>query len=222
MNGKNVKLLIIAAHPDDIELSMGGTICKYTNANVEVICYHTTNGVYTDIYNNPVRNFDEILDTTHRSLGLLGVKNENIFFNEDSNATELHINKKVISQIQKIILERGITEIFTHMEKDTYHQDHMQTHLIAMAASHRYINNIYCFESIFNFADGLMIPNTYIDISDSIDRKCESLRLHKTEYEKFKGEAWIESVRSLANYRGIQIGVKYAESFDVLKSVRAI
>ena len=213
-------ILAIGAHPDDLELSMGGTIYKLSRASSDIICYHTTNGVYTDIYEEPVREYKEIIDSTTKSLSLLGVKPENIFFNQDTNATELKVNKKIISDIQKIIIDNNITDIYTHMEKDTYHQDHIATHLITMAAARRYINNIYFFECVFNFEE--LVPNSYVDVTDCIDLKCDALRMHKIEYDKFNGEEWIESVKSLANYRGMQIGVKYAESFSVKKQLRKI
>jgi LmbE family N-acetylglucosaminyl deacetylase len=215
-----MNVLVIAAHPDDIELGMGGTLCKLVKVSDNIICYHTTNGVYTDIDEKPVRTFEEIVETTYKSLSLLKMNSENILFNKSTNATDLHVNKKIISDVQKLILKYHITDVYTHMEKDTYHQDHMATYLIAMAAARRYINNIYCFESIFNYADGLMVPNSYVDISDVINLKCDSLRCHKTEYDKFSGEEWIESVKALAKYRGIQVGVKYAEAFSVKKQLR--
>jgi N-acetylglucosamine malate deacetylase 1 len=217
-----MNVLIIAAHPDDIELGMGGTLFKLTQKAETIICYHTTSGVYTDIYEKPVRNFSEILETTIKSMAILNLKPENILFNKSTNATDLLVNKKNISEIQKLIIKYKITDIYTHMEKDTYHQDHMATHLIAMAAARRYVNNIYCFESIFNYAEGLMVPNSYIDITDAIEKKCESLRCHKTEYDKFNGEEWIESVIAMAKYRGIQVGVKYAEAFNVKKQLRFV
>ena len=70
---------------------------------------------------------------------------------------------------------------------------------------------------MFNFAGGLMIPNYYIDISKYIDKKMKSLRYHKTEFEKFGGEQWIESFVSLAKYRGMQVNTQYAEAFYVVK-----
>ena len=107
--------------------------------------------------------------------------------------------------------------IFTHTNPDTYHQDHRNTHFISMAAARRFVHNIFLFELYFNYAGGLMIPNSYIDISNYIDKKCEALRYHKPEYEKFGHEKWIEDVKSLARYRGMQANVNYAEAFHVMK-----
>ncbi|MHA1696607.1 MAG: PIG-L deacetylase family protein [Candidatus Helarchaeota archaeon] len=211
-----MSILFIGAHPDDIELGCGGAICYFTERNYSVYCYHLTNGVYSDIYGNIVREFDEILETTTKSLGILGVKKENIFFT-DIPATELKINKERISELQKLIIEKEITTIFTHPNPDTYHQDHRAAHNITMAGARRYVNNIFLFEIIFNYASGLMIPNYYIDISKYIERKTKALRLHTTEYNKFDGERWIDSIISLAKYRGIQVSTEYAEAFYVMR-----
>jgi len=211
-----LSILFIGAHPDDIELGCGGTICYYTERKYEVYCYYLTNGEYTDINGNDVRNFEEIYNSTKNSLSVLGVKEENMSFNEIP-ATRLTVNKEIISELQRFIIDKNVQMIFTHPNPDTYHQDHRATHNITMASARRYVNNIFFFEIIFNFASGLMIPNYYVDISNCIDKKTEALRYHKTEFDKFEGEKWINSIISLAKYRGIQVGTDYAEAFYAMK-----
>ncbi|MEE9379442.1 MAG: PIG-L deacetylase family protein [Candidatus Lokiarchaeia archaeon] len=211
-----MSILFIGAHPDDIELSCGGAICYFLKKKNEVYCYHLTNGVYSDIENKTVRDFDEILSTSKKSLGVLGVKEDNIFFT-DIPATQLQVNKNRISELQKFILKHKIEVIFTHPDPDTYHQDHRAAHNITMASARKYVNNIFLYETIFNFAAGLMIPNYYIDISEFIEKKKNSLKFHKTEYEKYGGEKLINSIISLAKYRGIQVDVDYAEALYVMK-----
>ena len=56
----------------------------------------------------------------------------------------------------------------------------------------------------------------YVDISDYIERKVESLKMHVTEYRKF-GESWITGVTCRAGFRGYEIGTDYAEAFEVLR-----
>lgn len=50
-----------------------------------------------------------------------------------------------------------------------------------------------------------------------IKKKKQSLRYHETEYNKFGGENWINSIVSLAKYRGIQVEIEYAEEFYLMK-----
>ncbi|MBN1800208.1 MAG: PIG-L family deacetylase [Candidatus Lokiarchaeota archaeon] len=211
-----MNILFIGAHPDDIELGCGGSICYFLKKKHEVFCYHLTSGVYSNIYGEVVRTFEEIIAATNKSLGVLGVKKENISFTEVP-ATELKVNKEMISGLQKFIIDHDINMIFTHPNPDTYHQDHRAAHNIAMASARRYVNNILLFEIIFNFASGLMIPNYYINISKFIEKKQQSIRHHEIEFNKFGGEKWIDSITSLAKYRGTQAEVDYAEAFYVMK-----
>ena len=213
-----MSVLFIGAHPDDITLGCGGTICKFIEDEEEVYCYYLTNGVYKDLDGTLVRDFEEILDTTEKSLGIFGIKKENISFT-DVPATRLQVNNEQISELQKFIIENDIKIIFSHPDPDTYHQDHRAAHNITMASARRYVNNIFLFEIIFNYAAGLMIPNCYSDITKYIEKKNKALRMHKTEYYKYDEEEWIDSVNSLAKYRGRQIGTKYAEAFYVMKYV---
>jgi len=209
-------ILFIGAHPDDIELSCAGTICYFIEKKCDVYCYHLTSGVYSDLEGKTIRDFEEILNTTNKSLGILGVKEKNILFT-DVKATQLKVNKERISELQKFIIDKDINTIFTHPDPDTYHQDHRAVHNITMASSRRYVHNILFFESVFNFASGLMIPNYYVDISKYIHKKNDSIRFHETEYNKFGGEKVIDSIISLAKYRGFQVGTDYAEAFHVMR-----
>ena len=211
-------ILFIGAHPDDIELGCGGAICYFVEnkPNYELFCYHTTNGVYSDINDEKVRDFEEINETTRKSLSSLGIKKENIYFS-NTPATQLKIEKESISEIQKLIIAQNIKIIFTHSNPDTYHQDHMNTHFISLAAARRYVNNIIVYELYSDNAGGLMAPNSYIDISKYIEKKCNAIRYHKTEYDKFGKEKWIDDVKTLAKYRGMQVNVDYAEGFQIMK-----
>ena len=211
-----MSILFLGAHPDDIELGCGGTICYFIEKENEVYCYHLTNGEYSDINGKPIRTFDEIVECTNKSLGLLGVQEENIYYS-NTPATELQVNKETISELQKFIINHNIKTIFTHPNPDTYHQDHRAAHNISMASARRFVKNIFLFEIMFNFASGLMIPNYYIDISKYIENKKKALRLHQPEYNKYGKERWIESNVSLAKFRGMQVETEYAEAFYVMR-----
>ena len=56
----------------------------------------------------------------------------------------------------------------------------------------------------------------YVDVSEHIDNKINSIKAHETEYKKY-GEKWIEFYKSQTRMMGIQMGVKHAECFKVIK-----
>ena len=59
--------------------------------------------------------------------------------------------------------------------------------------------------------------HVYVDISNTINEKIESVKCYK-----FLKESDIEAIIALARFRGNQIGVKYAECFQVCKVISII
>lgn len=69
-----------------------------------------------------------------------------------------------------------------------------------------------------SFWNGTPFPaNFYVDISDHIDRKIEAFKQYKHEISKFP-DPWSErGLRLLAEYHGMQSGIRYAEAFTVIR-----
>ena len=59
--------------------------------------------------------------------------------------------------------------------------------------------------------------HVYVDITETIEDKIKSIKSYK-----FLSESDIEAVYSLSRFRGNQIGVKYAECFEVCKVIANI
>lgn len=211
-------ILIVGAHPDDIELGMGGASYQLVQQGHKVFWYHTTNGVYTDLQNQPVRDSKEIFLALNDSAVLLEA--ELLWGTDLPEATALTVSKHAISQLQTLLKEHHIDTIFTHPAVDTYHQDHIATHHIVMAAARRYVHNLFFFESIFNYADGLLQPTMYIGFDKKVmGYKLGSLINHTSEYEKFGGQKWLDQIEAMARFRGAQIEMPFAEAFIVQKMI---
>jgi len=59
------------------------------------------------------------------------------------------------------------------------------------------------------------IPNKFIDISLTLDRKLYALEAYNYEMHDFPHSRSIESVKVLAKYRGSSMGMMAAEAFKV-------
>ena len=57
--------------------------------------------------------------------------------------------------------------------------------------------------------------NYFIDISKHLTKKIELLKFYKDELN-YPHSRSIKSVKSLASYRGVSCGVKYAEGFTLI------
>ena len=124
---------------------------------------------------------------------------------------------ELISKLDDIITDCKPDIIFTHFVFDT-HQDHIRTaHSTISAARHQ--NTILLYEPINPSGQGYVPfrPQVYTDISQTIDTKINSLKAHKSQYEKYT-ETWIEAVVARAKFRGFEMGVDYAECFEVVRA----
>lgn len=88
-----------------------------------------------------------------------------------------------------------------------------------MLASTRKNNaNVYFFEPIL---PGGITPyefeaNYFVDISETIDLKIQSIREYKSQIEIY-GEGWIKAIIGRGQLRGFQINSDHAEAFKIVK-----
>ena len=111
--------------------------------------------------------------------------------------------------------------MYTHWGGDT-HQDHINTLNSTLAAS-RLVDTVLSYEQVPlpRVTKVNPIVNYYVDISDFMDSKIDGCNCHKSQIEKYKNANFdiIDGLNTLAKYRGNQIGVEYAEGFNILKMV---
>ena len=97
------------------------------------------------------------------------------------------------------------------------HQDHIRTAHSTISAA-RNQNTILLYEPINPSGQGYapFRPQVYVDISDFIDYKTEALKSHVSQYKRYSNK-WIAGVKSRAQFRGFEMGVDYAECFEVVR-----
>jgi LmbE family N-acetylglucosaminyl deacetylase len=201
---KKTNILAIGAHPDDIEFGCGGTLIKYTEKDHRCFLLVVTEGGSGG--SNTTRVAEQI-DAGE----IIGA--EEIYWG-DYPDTRLLVHEELIGKIENVIKKIKPDTIFCHFPDDT-HQDHRHLAQAVMSAT-RYVRNVIFYEvpTTQNFN-----PQIFVDIADTLDRKIEALKAHRSQMMKTKIEdlSIVEVARSSANFRGIQGRVKYAEAFHSLR-----
>ncbi len=216
-----MKILAIGAHPDDIELGLGGSLARYVEKGKEVyalILSKGEKGVRDEkVEGKLVKEKDELKgkmreDETRKALNLLGVKNENIKILGLPDGG-IKPCDDAIEKVYEHIMKVNPDVIYTHFFEDD-HLDHISTSLITLHAGRR-IKNILFYESPSIRTS--FSPNYFVDISDYIDKKVKALKMHKTQ----EGKPYMdeEVIKAKARFRGFQARVKYAEGFVVYRWV---
>lgn len=205
---KNV--LVLAPHTDDGELGCGGTICKLIaqGANVFYAAFSTASdsipaGFPKDILKTEVR------DATNR----LGIKDENLFIFDYKVRKLNYSRQEILEDLIKIKLKINPDLVFMPNLNDI-HQDHSTVAQEGLRAFKT--RTILGYELIWN---NLTFNTTSFVVlqKEHIETKCKALLEYKSQGQRdYMSE---EFVFSLAHSRGVQIGAKYAEAFEVIRLV---
>ncbi len=213
------KILAIGAHPDDVELGMGGCLARYVNRgdDVYVLIFSRGEKGVSDDRLEGRRKLDIIKGEmreaeTRKALKFIGIKEENIKI-LGLHDTGFKINTGVVDEVYNHIVKINPDMIFTHHFEDD-HLDHVSTSLITLHAARKF-RTILFYES--PSTRPWFSPDYFIDMSGYINMKIEALKMHETQTEKpYMDE---EVIRSQARFRGFQAKVKYAEGFSVYRMV---
>lgn len=203
-----MKILVIAAHPDDIEPQMGGTIVKYIKEGHEVkmVLLTRTGGKIEEIREKEGKKAAEIL----------GAELLQYAYGQDDFA----YNRRLVCEIDNLINQYSPDEIFTMNYIDS-HQDHQIVSKAVISACRKNNINLYLFENVLPGGNPVTeeLFNYYVDITDTFDIKMKSIEAHQSQIEKF-GKEWLEAIEARSRFRGFQMNTKYAEAFKLVKYFR--
>lgn len=209
-----MRILAVGAHLDDIEIACGGTLARAIENGHGVKVLIMSKSGYTDKEGRIQRSDDTAVKEGTNALHTLGIQNIEIL---DFPTKDIPWRSDVVNAIDICIADYNPDVIFTHHPFDT-HQAHAGVSNATVAAARRR-NTVFFYEPISPSGRSYVAfrPQMYVDIGSTIGKKVDSLREHKSEYNKFGGEDWIEGVHARCGFRGYEIGKKYAEAFEVLR-----
>jgi LmbE family N-acetylglucosaminyl deacetylase len=208
-----MRVLAIGAHLDDIELACGGTLSSAIKKGHIVKMLVMSKSGYTGLDGQIKRENDIAVKEGINAANRLGVHDIEIL---DFDTKNIRYESETVENIERVINSFDPDIIFSHWAFDT-HQAHEGVAKSTISAARRR-NTIYMYEPIAPSGRSYQPfrPQVYSDISETIDDKIEALKEHKTEYGKY-GENWIDGVKARARFRGYEMGVEYAETFEVLR-----
>ena len=211
-----MKILVIAPHPDDEVLGMGGTIKKLSPKNNITLLIMTdgASAQYSDKKMIKVRK--ESCKKSSKILGISEIKFLNFKDMKLDSVPQLEINQ----EIEKIIKKIQPKIVFTSPKNDL-NRDHDVTFnstLVATRPSSSGVKKVFSYE-LPGYTKKPFSPNHYEDITKQFVHKIKAFKMYKSEIMKFPHPRSIESIENLAVYRGIQAGLAKAESFELIRNI---
>jgi LmbE family N-acetylglucosaminyl deacetylase len=207
MTNKQV-VLALGAHPDDIEIGMGGTVAKLVGMgyDVKLVVATLPNFVKTDTK-------EERKKESTVSAKVMGCKTPEFL---DLGPEEITFNRKFVTQINEIVRNCEPDAIFTQWIGDT-HQDH-QALTKAVIAAARDSNNVFMYETTIpgGISETAFRPQLYVDVTETLDSKRNALDCFDSQKIRC-GHLWVDAIVGRCSYRGYQMNTKYAEAFEVIR-----
>jgi len=210
-----MRILAFGAHADDIEISMGGTIAKHVSAghDVKMVVAIIPDEDKEGVSSKKAR--DKRWKEGEGAAEILGADLEIL----DLDRYEFRYDRHNVKIFDKIVRDYKPDKVYTSWNHDS-HMDHLALSNIIFAATRRNIHSVYMYEPM---TPGGITPysfraNMFVDISGFIGTKMDSVKAYKSVRNLY--ETWIPGIDGRARYRGDQIGVEYAEAFEVVKEIK--
>ncbi len=206
--GVGVRVLLLGAHCDDIEIGCGGTILK-------LLSRHEQLEVDWIVFSSDAERESEA--RTSAAAFLTSAKRQNVVMENFRDGFFPYIGADIKDYFEVLKREVEPDLIFTHYRGDR-HQDHR---VISDLTWNTFRNHMILEYEVPKYDGDLGRPNCFVSFGGDICRRKIDVIL-----EAFKsqcGKQWFteETFRSLMRLRGVESGVasRYAEAFYARKFV---
>jgi LmbE family N-acetylglucosaminyl deacetylase len=227
-------VLAVFAHPDDAEISAGGTLARWCSEGREVHLLVLTNGDRGS--EDPNQDRAELARTrvveTEDAARLLGLAGTTVLGTHDG---ELRNTFEVQSEIARVVRRVRPTIVLTCDPTAWFfgnqyfnHSDHRTAGAVTLDAVFPGAGNPHFFSD--QLEEGLAIwkvpelwlgwtlePNHYQDVTGFVDLKLKALAEHRSQVQGGMLGFFEEWLPAEAKENGKQIGVEHAEAFRVLE-----
>lgn len=223
------KVLVIVAHPDDEILGQAGTVRKLSNKGICCRAVIVAEGMTSRVNKRNEFDFEELKELqadAKNSADIVGYQSIDFCGLPDNRLDGMEL-LDVVKIVREYVEKYEPDTIFTHHHGDLNidHRIVCEAVLTACRPVKGYsVKRIYAFETPssteWNYTyDESFKPNVYFDVSETIQKKVEALKCYRSESEDSPHPRSSEALLALSEFRGSNVGVKYAEAFMLLREV---
>ena len=223
-----MKILIVAAHPDDEVFGAGGTLLKHKDAGDEIFIHILTDGHSSresssikDKYSNT--QVLKRLNSAREVSSSIGAKD--ILLDEfDDQMLDSYPLLRITKSIEKFSKKIKPDIIYTHFANDV-NNDHQITFSATLnafrpAAEHSPMQ-IICMELPSSTEWGFpgFTPNYFVDISEFLEAKIKLIEFYEDELRSSPHPRSIEKIKSNSRKWGSVILSEAAEAFFIIRQI---
>jgi N-acetylglucosamine malate deacetylase 1 len=218
------RVLVVAAHPDDEVLGMGGTIALHTARGDEVRVLVVTDGSSTQ-YPDDVETRSRKEEEARRAAAELGVEDYVHLDHPDMRLDTLphvEVNRVIEEHVQ------GFAPAVLYTVQPDVNNDH-RVLFDSVAVATRPVPGqpvrrllTYAPASSTEWTPAAVnwfVPNWYVDVTETIERKIAAFAHYETERREYPHPRSERAIRATAEFHGTTCGCEYAEPFVLVRSL---
>ena len=214
------RVLVIAAHPDDEVLGVGGTLIRHFKDGDEVRVLIVCSA-------EPIRyregKHDQPGDSA-RAAFYLGAETRGLGFPDQR--LDAGSNLELIQALEREIQEFRPTLVYTHYWGDV-NADHVRIAEAVDVATRPYassfIARLYAFQTpsstewTASLRDRGFTPNVFVDITEELERKLDAMRCYRSELRPYPHPRSLRALRERAAQWGSVANMAAAEALMLLR-----
>jgi LmbE family N-acetylglucosaminyl deacetylase len=217
-----MKTIVIAPHPDDEILGVGGTLLRRKSEGAKLAwIIVTTIDSKTSLSDSGIKKRETEINQINKLYGFDAV-------------FELGFPAAKLDQVPLASLVSGIAnafksfkpnEVFLPHSSDIHSDHRIVFEAVASCTKwfrHPSINRVLAYETLSETDFGLnkshsFNPNVFVDIEAYLDSKLNAMGIYESEMAPFPFPRSQDAIRALAILRGAASGFRAAEAFELLR-----
>jgi LmbE family N-acetylglucosaminyl deacetylase len=213
--GLQMKILVVSTHTDDAIVIAGGTILRILEANGQVF-YAGLSIASESLLEGFAK--DAVETETKLATKMLGIDAEKVRIERFPVRRFQEHRQKILDTL--IDLRNGIKPdiVFVPSTTDT-HQDHEVVNRESLRAF-KNCCSIYGYDFPWTELHQMKLNLFYQLEERHIRKKMEAIKCLRSQIAKKTPYLTEEYIRGLAIERGVRIGAKYAEAFEIIREIR--
>lgn len=218
------RAVAIYAHPDDADVSCGGTLARWAAAGgaIDIVVCATGDKGSSDPDADPTELAAQRAEEVQRSAAVIGARGVHQLGRADGELTnddELRYDLvRLIREVRPdvVVCPDPLAVFFGELYYN--HRDHREVGFAALDAAHAAAAPLYypgagaAHRTDTVLMSGTLEPTVWIDVSSSIEAKAAAVDCHRSQLGD-RSEWFRSAVLERAEQTGHEAGVRYAESF---------
>ncbi len=216
-------VVIIAPHPDDETLGLGGSIKRLTMNKIKVSIL-IVSGHLPPLYKE--KDFVKTVTESKKVFKYLGVNDYEFLKIPATKVSELPV-AKLNKSISKFITDRCPDTVFVPFpDRHIDHRVIFDSSIVACRPLNKKSpKNVLLYETLSEThwnvpsVEPSFQPTFFINIDKTIKDKIRAIKIYKSQVNEKTPSRSIKAIEALARFRGSQNGCEYAESFQIVRMV---